>query len=544
MAIIKHIPMKTSDYTQSIHYLIFRHDERTQKEITDGYGTPVLRDDFILEGINCSPYAYDAECRELNRAFHKNLCYGDVKQHHYIISFDPKDAAECGLTCEKAQALGMEYAGRNFPGHQMLVCTHPDGHNRSGNIHVHIIFNSLRKLDVEERGFMERGCDRRAGYKHHSTPRLLRHLKADLMKMCRREKLHQTDLLTPAKKRIPDGEYHAAKRGKEKSGNPSRFATQKEFLRNAVDDIAKTAASEKEFARRLKKEYGIGIKVTRGRYSYIHPDRGKPIRGRSLGSGYEETCLIPLFEKNRSIGGGAPRPNTEISGDAPMKNGKTSILDALREDRRQDAGPADSVLPEEFTMPTGLGLVADLQACAKAKASAAYARKVRLSNLQNMAKTIAFIQEQGIGSRESLDAAVKETWDRTDRARHALKGTQEKLKKVNEQIHYTGQYLANRKTFRQFMVSGNKELFHHDHRSELALYRQAREYLKTASADGRMEPLEQLKQKKEKLLSKQSAQKERYVRCRKERQVLDTAKRNVDAMLTERGHGLSMEMQK
>lgn len=87
------------------------------------------------------------ECEKLNAQYHKNQNYDDIKSHHYILSFDPKDKDDHGLTGEQAQVLGMEYAKKNFPGHQALVCTHMDGHNGSGNIHVHIIINSLRKLD-------------------------------------------------------------------------------------------------------------------------------------------------------------------------------------------------------------------------------------------------------------------------------------------------------------------------------------------------------------------------------------------------------------
>ncbi|WP_157579728.1 relaxase/mobilization nuclease domain-containing protein, partial [Roseburia intestinalis] len=68
----------------------------------------------------------------------------DVKSHHYIISFDPRDGTDNGLTVDKAQSLGEEFCNEHFPGHQAIVCTHPDGHNHSGNIHVHIVINSLR----------------------------------------------------------------------------------------------------------------------------------------------------------------------------------------------------------------------------------------------------------------------------------------------------------------------------------------------------------------------------------------------------------------
>jgi len=60
------------------------------------------------------------------------------------------------LTMKDAQQIGMEHAERNFPGHQAIVCTHNDGEHGSGNIHVHIIFNSLRKHYVKRRYFMER----------------------------------------------------------------------------------------------------------------------------------------------------------------------------------------------------------------------------------------------------------------------------------------------------------------------------------------------------------------------------------------------------
>ena len=238
--------MKTADYGKAIRYLLFQHDEHTQQPVMDEYGVPLLRESFIFDGINCDPYAYDFECHELNHVFHKKQTRDEIKQHHYIISFDPKDVAECGLTEERAQSLGMEFAKKNFPGHQVLVCTHSDGHNHSGNVHVHIVFNSLRKLDVDGRDYMERACDSRAGFKHHVTRKLLAYLKSDLMQMCQREHLHQVDLLKPARKRISEKEYYAKKRGAEKAAvddgiakdepaHQTPFETQKDYLRRAIE---------------------------------------------------------------------------------------------------------------------------------------------------------------------------------------------------------------------------------------------------------------------------------------------------------------------
>ena len=57
----------------------------------------------------------------------------------------------------------------HFPGHQALVCTHPDGHSHTENIHVHIVINSLRIAEVPMLPHMDRPADRKAGCKHRCT---------------------------------------------------------------------------------------------------------------------------------------------------------------------------------------------------------------------------------------------------------------------------------------------------------------------------------------------------------------------------------------
>lgn len=148
MAILKHIASKSSNYGAALEYLIFKHDELRKTPILDQNGNRIMRDEFYLDGLNCEPYSFDAACQQLNREYQKNKNKNEIKSHHYIISFDPRDSTENCLTGKRAQELGLEYAKANFPGHQALVCTHMDGHNGSGNIHVHIVINSLRKLDV------------------------------------------------------------------------------------------------------------------------------------------------------------------------------------------------------------------------------------------------------------------------------------------------------------------------------------------------------------------------------------------------------------
>ena len=438
VAVIKHIASKNADYGESERNLIFQHNEYTQKPILDDEGHMILRDEYYLDGLNCDPFTFASECQKLNSYYHKNINFNEIKSHHYIISFDPKDREECGLTGERAQQLGLTFAKKNFPGHQALVCTHTDGHNESGNIHVHIVINSLRKYDVPQEPYMEFYCESKAGYKHHLSTAYLAHLKQDVMDMCQKEGLHQIDLLSPAERKITEKEYWAQRRGQEKldklnqkmfedgiTPKETRYQTEKQFLRNAIDDAASTAKSPKEFVKILDKKYHIIFKISRNRYSYLHPDRKKYITGRNLGTRYEEDFLLQTFKEN-----------AKSLSDRKMKIEKTQVPNTVK-DLQTALSPDTSNIPVPFIfIKSDLRLVIDLQTCIKAQQSEAYAQKVKLSNLKQMAQTVAYIQEHGCDSLEDFHTALDQASDQTSAARKSLKDTEQQLKDVNEQIHF------------------------------------------------------------------------------------------------------------
>ena len=530
---LKHIASKNADYGEIQRYLMFEHDEDTNKPILDENGELIPRKEYIMDGINCDPFTFDMECRELNALYHKNESYDEIKSHHYIISFDPKDATENGLTGEQAQQIGMEYAKKNFPGHQTLVCTHMDGHNESGNIHVHIVINSLRKFDVERQDFMERACDSRAGYKHHVTKDYLIHLKQSLMDICRRERLHQVDLLAPAEKKITDREYHAGRRGQKKLDERNRqlradgltprkteFQTQKEFLRSAIEDTAAVSCSQEDFQTLLLEKYNIRLKVSRGRFSYLHPERSKYITGRMLGIHYGEDYLLELFKEN-----------------AEQKENKkeTTVAEKYNAESEKSALHPSNLLQEEAVsilfIKSDLRLVTDLQDCLKAQQNAAYANKVKLSNLKEMAKTVAYIQEHGYDTRDSLEDSFSEIKGHASTSRKDLKTVEDNLRRINEQIHYTGQYLANKPVYQKFVKAKNKGQFRQEHPTEIALYEAARKFLKEQSANGKLPSMKLLKAEKEKLLQQKKEAQKTYHYFRDYQKELNTVCFNVDKIL-------------
>lgn len=532
MAVLKHIASKNADYGEAQRYLMFQYNEYTGKPILDENGRLIPREEYYLDGINCDPFTFDMECKELNAQYHKNQTYDEIKSHHYILSFDPKDAEESGLTGERAQQLGLEYAKKNFPGHQALVCTHMDGNNESGNIHVHIVINSLRKFDVEHEPFMECPCDSRAGYKHHLTKDYLIHLKQSVMDMCHREHLHQVDLLTPAEKKITEREYHARHRGQHNMDKRNKkmisegitprkttFQTQKDFLRTAIEDAAASARSLEEFQNLLMEKYHVTLKISRGRFSYLHPDRSKPITGRNLGTHYEEKYLLPLFEKNADY----QIPDTAPEPSSPEHRNSSAPLISRPEGKAE--------LPTFVFIKSDLRLVVDLQQCVKAQQNQAYAQKVKLSNLQQMAKTVAYVQEHGYDSLEDLQSAFTESQSQTAEMRKALRSTEQKLKEINEQIRYMGQYLANKSVYSQFLKTKNKKQFRQEHQAEITLYETARKILQEKSDGKRLPSMKTLKAKKEKLTALKDSQYEAYQNLRGYEKELKTVCTNVAVIL-------------
>ena len=554
--------------------MLYDHDEKNGKVLRDANGNRILRKEYWINGINCDPFLFDAECTRLNNVFHKNQKKEEIKSHHYILSFDPQDVIDNELTGEKAQALGLAFAKKNFPGHQVLVCTHMDGSNHSGNIHVHMVLNSLRMFDVEEPRFAERTCDTKAGYKHHVSRNFFKNLLQDVMDLCHREGLHQVDLLAPAKQKVSDREYRVAQHGQEKldardreildaGATPRRtkFQTQKQALRNAISECVNESTSFEQFRSLLFSRYQIKVKESRGRISYLLPDREKPVRGRALGAAYEKEAILQQLEQN--LADWSDRKTHMIQqnhaeqnlSDRPDRKNHITHQDNMEKESAvhngTDLDGSENTRPTEYQtvdpfagydlkanpilgvlfIQSDLKLVTDLQTCIKAQISHAYAQKVQLSNLQMLAHTVAFVQENRLGTPEELDQKRRLASKQVTQAEDTLRSTKEELRQINERIHYTGQFLATRDTFHQMLNAHNKGKFRNEHAAEIGRYQKARDILRTYTPEGKFPSLKALQARKAKLLEQQKAQSMELENMRKSERTISIAAQNVRYIL-------------
>ena len=428
MATFKHISSKNADYGAAEQYLTFEHDEFTMKPALDENGRLIPRDDYRISSLNCGGEDFAIACMRSNLKYGKNQRREDVKSHHYIISFDPRDAQDNGLTVDRAQELGEKFCKEHFPGHQALVCTHPDGHNHSGNIHVHIVINSLRIAEVPLLPYMERPADTREGCKHRCTDAAMEYFKAEVMEMCHRENLYQIDLLNGSKNRVTEREYWAKRKGqaaldKENAslaatGEPpilTKFETDKEKLRRTIRAALSSALSFEDFSGKLLQQ-GVTVKESRGRLSYLTPDRTKPITARKLGDDFDRAAVLEALTINaQNAARAAEKP-------IPKQEYPHSIRERLQRNKAVINAPKqDSVqrmVDREAKRAEGKGI--------------GYDRWAAVHNLKQMAATMSIYEESGFSSPEELEATLAAASAELNNVHAGLKAVESTLREKKD----------------------------------------------------------------------------------------------------------------
>ena len=523
MATFKHISSKNADYGAAEAYLTFEHDEFTMKPTLDENGRLIPREDYRISSLNCGGEDFAVACMRANLRYEKNQKREDVKSHHYIISFDPRDGTDNGLTVDRAQELGEQFCKEHFPGHQALICTHPDGHNHSGNIHVHIVINSLRIYEVPLLPYMDRPADTREGCKHRCTNAAMEYFKSEVMEMCHREGLYQIDLLNGSKNRVTDREYWAQKKGQaalDKQNAPmiaggitprqTKFETNKEKLRQTIRAALSAATSFEDFSSRLLRE-GVAVKESRGRLSYLTPDRTKPITARKLGDDFDRTAVLAVLEQNaaRAAEKAAAIPEYQ-------RHGKTGIQ--------------PTKAPQ--TAPNVQRLVDIEQKKAEGKGRG-YERWATMHNLKQMAATLNVYQEYGFTSPEQLEAAVDTAYQEMRQTSGELKALETKLqgkKELQQQVLAYAKTKPARDGLKAQKSEKARAAYRQANESDFIIAEAAARYFKAhgitklPARKALQAEIEQLISEKDGLYNTYHEQKQRF-------KELQTVKRNIDQIL-------------
>ncbi len=193
--------------------------------------------------------------------------------------FDERKYYHCKLSCarqdnvspEKAHAYAEELTAKLFQNYECVIATHTD----TQTVHSHIVVNAVDPI----------------------TGKKLQFNKQDYVKM--------KDEANRIGKKYGFTETDFRKRGKnsrtavEKKIMLKGGTSWKEELREVIAEATKNSTTPDNFKDYLEKCYGVKITRDGKDYSYLHPEKQKPIRGEKLGTNYtKKEILRKIDEQN------------------------------------------------------------------------------------------------------------------------------------------------------------------------------------------------------------------------------------------------------
>ena len=309
----------------------------------------------------------------------------------------------------------------------------------------------------------------KAGCKHRCTDAATEYFKSEVMELCHEAGLYQIDLLNGSANRVTEREYWARKKGQAAldrenaalaaDGKPTkpRFETDKEKLRQIIWKTLNESFTVEDFTRKLL-QYGVTVKESRGRFSYLTPDRTKPITARKLGDSFDKAAVLAALEQNALRSKHTLTSNDGISLDRTL----SSIEGASdRHTPKQSAPQAPSI-----------GRMVDREAkCAEGK-GIGYDSWASMHNLKAWSKTFLYLQEHDLLSPDKLSSAVdaagaeaREARERYDAA--AAKVTDKKAM-LEAMDNYRNTYPVI-KEYRAIRKEKDKQKFHAAHEADFII---------------------------------------------------------------------------
>ena len=333
--------------------------------------------------------------------------------------------------------------------------------------------------------------------KHSSTAQTMRHLRVEVMELCEGAGLYQIDLLNGSKERVSEAEYWARRRGQLKldrenaaltaagqQTTQTKFETSKKTLRRQISDVLDTAMSFEDFSAKLMQQYGITVKESRGRLSYLPAGRTKFIRAHSIGDKFEKGLVLAALQEN------AERKRTI----------------QFKSDR--------------------IGKLVDIQAKLKQGKGIGYERWAKKYNLKAMAQTLILLQENGLLNEDALDQRIAELDTKFHESLAVVKDLETRMAENKTLRSHAAAYKQYRPLAQKRNAAKSPAAFEEQHRVELTAYRAAAAYLKANNITSLPSP-NKLESEYCALASEKAQFYEQYKEAKSELLKLKDAKQNV-----------------
>ena len=251
---------------------------------------------------------YAKQFEETAAMYGKGKGYNERKYYHFKLSCARQD----NLTPQEAHKFAEEVAEKLFGDYECVLATHTD----TNTVHSHIIVNAVDPL---------------TGKKLQFGPKDYVSMKDEVNRLGKEHGYTETDFRKRGK-----NSRTAAERKIILNGGVSW----KEELREVIVEAIGKSHNEQEFKDYLKACYGVEITRSGKDYSYLHPQKQKPIRGAKLGTNYTKSEVLgKLGEQNNGIKS-TENNGRERSGGFVGQSSGTGIVRANRSTHRGSAGRA------------------------------------------------------------------------------------------------------------------------------------------------------------------------------------------------------------
>ena len=213
---------------------------------------------------------YAKQFEETAKRFGKGEKYDERKYYHFKLSCARKD----NVTSEKAHAYAEEVAEAFFKNYECVIATHTD----TQTVHSHIIVNAVDPITGKNLQFSKQDYVK---------------MKDEANRLGKKYGFTETDF----RKRGKNSRTAAEKKIILKGGT-----SWKEELREVIAEAVKKTKSPEAFKDYLNKCYGVKITRDGKDYSYLHPEKQKPIRGERLETNYTKSEVIKrIGEQNNGV---------------------------------------------------------------------------------------------------------------------------------------------------------------------------------------------------------------------------------------------------
>lgn len=219
-----------------------------------------------VTGLNCNGANSFTEFLATKTTYNK---LDGINFYQYVQSFLPEE----NITYEQAHEIGLEFAAKAWPGHEVQVTTHCD----AAHVHTHFVINSVSF---------------ETGMKLRQTPTTLRQLRQVSDEICMEHKLSVLPTYKQGGRKLTPREYRAARKGQ----------SWKFRLMYHIGEVMKASANREDFIQQMKQRgYEVRWSDERKYITYTCPNGMKCRCNKLHDDKYLKESLENEFEQRKQI---------------------------------------------------------------------------------------------------------------------------------------------------------------------------------------------------------------------------------------------------